>query len=35
MPEKSPMDTILVTSNNISKNRLVHRRYLSVHFDKY
>ena len=26
---------ILVASNNISKNRLVHRRYPSVHFDKY
>ena len=26
---------ILVAPNNISKNRLVHRRYPSVHFDKY
>ena len=25
---------IQVTSNNISKNRLVHRFYPSVHFDK-
>ena len=26
---------ILVASNNISKNRLDHRRYPSVHFDRY
>ena len=34
MPKKSPMNTYPVASNNISKNRLVHRRYPLVHFDK-
>ena len=34
MPKKSPLDTYPGASNNISENRLVHRRYPLVHFDK-
>ena len=34
-PQSLQWIPILVASNNISKNRLVHRRYPSVHFDKY